>query len=395
MQTTERLYYRDCYLREFEAEVLAAEPDGKAFRVYLDRSAFYPDSGGQASDHGMIAGIPVLNVIDEGELVAHVMERPPAGRRVSGQIDWARRFDHMQQHTGQHILSAAFEQIDNYGTVSFHLGSTTSSIDLDSDRLGRRQLEEAEELANRIIFEDREVHILFKSTAEASQMSLRKPTEREGEVRVIEIPEFDLSACGGTHVNRTGAVGTILVRKFERLKGLTRVEFVCGRRALAAARNDFEVLSDAARLFSGAAENLPALISKQSEELKAAMKAREKLIKRIAEYSAVELHAVAPEVKGRKVVRRIFAAEDAEEAKAIAHALARQPATVALLGVQGKPAMLIFAQTASGAPDMGSILKQTVAKVGGKGGGARDFAQGGGVDETRLEEALALAESLL
>ncbi len=395
MQTTERLYYRDCYLREFEAEVLAAEPDGKAFRVYLDRSAFYPDSGGQASDHGMIAGIPVLNVIDEGELVAHVMERPPAGRRVSGQIDWARRFDHMQQHTGQHIISAAFEQIDNYGTVSFHLGSATSSIDLDSDRLGRRQLEEAEELANRIIFEDREVHILFKSTAEASQMSLRKPTEREGEVRVIEIPEFDLSACGGTHVNRTGAVGTILVRKFERLKGLTRVEFVCGRRALAAARNDFEVLSDAARLFSGAAENLPALISKQSEELKAAMKAREKLIKRIAEYSAVELHAVAPEVKGRKVVRRIFAAEDAEEAKAIAHALARQPATVALLGVQGKPAMLIFAQTASGPPDMGSILKQTVAKVGGKGGGARDFAQGGGVDETRLEEALAFAESLL
>ena len=395
MQTTERLYYRDCYLREFDADVLAAEPDGKAFRVYLDRSAFYPDSGGQSSDHGMIAGIPVLNVIDEGERVAHVMERPPAGRRVSGQIDWARRFDHMQQHTGQHILSAAFEQIDNYGTVSFHLGSATSTIDLGSDRLGRRQLEEAEELANRIIFEDREVHILFKSGAEASQMNLRKPTEREGEVRVIEIPEFDLSACGGTHVSRTGAVGTILVRKFERLKGLTRVEFVCGRRALAAARNDFEVLSDAARLFSGAAENLPALITKQSEELKAALKAREKLIKRIAEYSAVELHAAAPEVKSRKVVRRIFAPEDAEEAKAIAHALARQPTTVALMGVQGKPAMLIFAQTAGGASDMGSILKQTVAKVGGKGGGARDFAQGGGVDETRLEEALTLAESLL
>jgi len=395
MQTTERLYYRDCYLREFEAEVLATEPDGKAFRVYLDRSAFYPDSGGQPGDHGTIAGIPVLEVIDEGERVAHIMERPPGGRRVSAQIDWARRFDHMQQHTGQHILSAAFEQIDNYGTVSFHLGSATSTIDLDSDRLGRRQLEEAEELANRVIFEDREVHILFKSGAEASQMSLRKPTEREGEVRVIEIPEFDLSACGGTHVSRTGAVGAVLVRKFERLKGLTRVEFVCGRRALAAARNDFEVLSDAARLFSGAAENLPTLITKQSDELKAALKAREKLIKRIAEYSAVELHAAAPEVKGRKIVRRIYAGEDAEEAKAIAHALARQPATVTLLGVQGKPAALIFAQAAGGASDMGRILKQTVAQVGGKGGGARDFAQGGGVEETRLEEALTLAESLL
>jgi len=395
MQTTERLYHRDCYLREFEAEVVGAAPEGKAFRVYLDRTAFYPDSGGQPSDHGMIGGIPVLNVIDEGGRVAHAMERPPAGQRVTGQIDWARRFDHMQQHTGQHILSAAFEQIDNYRTVSFHLGSASSTIDLDSDRLGRRQLEEAEELANRVIFEDREVHILFKSGAEVSQMSLRKPTEREGEVRVIEIPEFDLSACGGTHVSRTGAVGTVLVRKFERLKGLTRVEFVCGRRALAAARNDFEVLSDAARLFSGAAENLPALITKQSDELKAALKAREKLIKRVAEYSAVELHAAAPEVKGCKIVRRIFAAEDAEEAKAIAHALARQPATVALVGVQGKPATLIFAQTAGGGSDMGNILKQTVAQVGGKGGGARDFAQGGGMDETHLEEALALAESLL
>jgi alanyl-tRNA synthetase len=395
MQKTDRLYYTDCYRREFEANVLGAEPTAGGVRVYLDRTAFYPDSGGQPSDRGMISGIPVTDVIDEGDVVAHILERKPEGAQVTGEIDWARRFDHMQQHTGQHLLSAAFERLGGYKTVSFHLGSETSTIDLDSDRLGRRQLDEGEDLANQVIFENREVRILFKSSVEANAMGLRKATEREGEVRLVEIPDFDLSACGGTHVNRTGAVGMALVRKFERMKGLTRVEFVCGDRALKAARADFALLTESARIFSGAAENLPTLITKQGEELRAATRAREKVVKRLAEYEARELWASAPETNGRRVIRRIFAAEDHDEAKMLAHALARQPSTVALIGVKGKPVALFFAQTPGGAADMGSILKRTVAKHGGKGGGARDFAQGGGLDEARIEEALAVAEALL
>jgi alanyl-tRNA synthetase len=394
MQKTERLYYSDCYLREFEAHMLAAEPEARGFRVFLDRSAFYPDSGGQPSDRGTLGGIPVMDVIEEDDAVAHVLERKPEGERVTGQIDWPRRFDHMQQHTGQHVLSAAFEKLGNYRTVSFHLGTEVSTIDLDSDRLGRRQIDEAEELANRVVFENREVRILFKSAGEAAQMGLRKPTEREGEVRLVEVPDFDLSACGGTHVSRTGAIGLVLVRKFERLKGLTRVEFLCGRRAWGAARADFAVLSEAARLFSGALENVPALINKQGEELRAALRAREKLIKRVADYEALELHVSAPEKNGRKIVRKIFAAEDSDEAKMLAHAVAHQPSAVALIGVKGKPATLFFAQSPGGAADMGSILKQTVAKQGGKGGGTRDFAQGGGLDEAKLDEALSLAEAL-
>ena len=395
MRQTERLYYADCYLREFEASVLAVEPEARGFRIYLDRSAFYPDSGGQPADRGTLNGIPVLDVVDAGDSVAHVVERKPEGERVSGQIDWVRRFDHMQQHTGQHILSAAFERVGNFKTVSFHLGTEISTIDLDSDRLGRRQIDEAEELANQVVFENREVRILFKSDEEAGRMGLRKPTEREGEIRVVEVPDFDLSACGGTHVSRTGAVGLILVRKFERIKGLTRVEFLCGRRALGAARADFAVLSEAARLFSGARENVPALISKQIEEERALVRAREKLIKRIVEYEAQELFAAAPEKGGRKIVRKIFAAEDSDEGKTLAHAIARQPSAVALIGGKGEPAVLFFAQSPGGPSDMGSILKQTVAKFGGKGGGARDFGQGGGLDEARMEEALAFAESLL
>jgi alanyl-tRNA synthetase len=395
MAKTERLFYTDCYLRDFEARLLAAEPDARGFRVYLDRTAFYPESGGQPADRGTLSGIPVLEVIEEGEAIAHVVAQKPDPGDVVGRIDWGRRFDHMQQHTGQHLLSGAFERMGNYKTVSFHLGAEISTLDLDSDRLGRRQIEEAEELANQVVFENREVRIFFKSADEAGQLDLRKPTLREGEVRLVEVPDFDLSACGGTHVNRTGAVGLVLVRKFERMKGVTRVEFLCGKRALKAARSDFALLTESARLFSGALENMPALIGKQAEELRAALRAREKLVKRVAEYEARELCSAAPEKNGRKIVRQVFAAEDHDEAKMLAHAVARLPAAVAFIGVKGKPAALFFAQSPGGAADMGSILKQTVAQVGGKGGGARDFAQGGGLDETRLEEALSVAEGLL
>jgi alanyl-tRNA synthetase len=395
MPKTERLYYTDCYLREFEARVLQVEAAPKGFRVYLDRTAFYPESGGQPADHGLLEGVPVREVVDEGEAIAHLLERAPQGENVKGSIDWARRFDHMQQHTGQHVLSGAFEKIGNYKTVSFHLGAETSTIDLDSERLGRRQMEEAEDLANQVVCENRGVRIYFQPASEASRLDLRKPTFREGDVRLVEVEDFDLSACGGTHVSRTGAIGLISVRKFERMKGATRVEFVCARRALASARRDFQVLTEAARLFSASLENVPALISKQSEELRAASRAREKLVERLAEYTALELWRAAPEIHGRRIVRHVFAAEDALEAKMVAHAVARQPSAVALIGVKGKPALLYFSQSPGGALDLGSVLKQTVAKCGGKGGGAHDFAQGGAPDESRLEDALDLAESLL
>src|SRR5437667_8843195 len=207
MMKTERLYYTDCYLREFEASVLKVEPDSQGFRVYLDRTAFYPESGGQPMDSGTLGGIPVRGLLEEGDAIAHVLVRAPQVERVQGKIDWPRRFDHMQQHTGQHALSAAFEMTRNYKTVSFHLGAAASSIDLDSDRLGQRQIEEAENLANEVVFENREVRIFFRPEAEASQLDWRKPTGREGDVRLVEIDGFDLSACGGTHVSRTGAIG--------------------------------------------------------------------------------------------------------------------------------------------------------------------------------------------
>ena len=375
--------------------MLRSEAAPNGFKVYLDRTAFYPASGGQPADFGTIAGLEVLDVVDEGEEIAHLLRQAPQGESVTGKIAWPGRFDHMQQHTGQHILSAAFEKVGGYKTVSFHLGEESSSIDLDSDRLGVKQLEEAEDLANQVLFEDRPVRISFQSAGEASRMDLRKPTSREGDIRLVEVEGFDLSACGGTHVNRTGAVGMILVRKVERIKGLTRVEFLCGGRGLRQARKDFRVLSEAALQFSAAPETLPELIAKQSQELREEARGREKLLERLAEYQAREMWQAAAVVEGRRIVRQVFSGEDSAQVKMLAHALTKLPGAAALLGVKGRPTKLFFAQTVGGTSEMGNVLKQTVAKFGGKGGGGRDFAQGGGLEESRLEEALAWAEALI
>lgn len=392
---TERLYYTDSYLREFEAQVLVAEPAGKGFRVVLDRTAFYPESGGQPSDRGSLAGLPVRDVIDEGESVVHILDSKPGGGTVKGEVDWNRRFDHMQQHTGQHVLSAAFERTGHYRTVSFHLGKDIASIDLESDLLGERQIEQAEELANQVVFENRPVVISFRPAEEASRLGLRKPTERTGDVRLVEVEGFDLSACGGTHVSRTGGIGIIAVRRFERMKELTRVEFLCGGRALKAAHTDFKTLSESARLFSGAASNLPNLIAKQAEELRDAFRTRLKQAEMLAEYRAMELLRGSPERSGQRLVRLVVSADDLVDAKMLAHAIARQVNAVALIGEKGNPAKLYFAQSAGGPAHMGEILKQTVGKCGGKGGGARDFGQGGGLSEGKLDEALLFAERLL
>jgi alanyl-tRNA synthetase len=395
MAHTERLYYTDCYLKEFSARVIRTNPDPRGARVYLDRTAFYPESGGQPSDRGMLAGIAVLDVIEEGEKVAHILAGSPAGEAVEGRIDWERRFDHMQQHTGQHVLSAAFERAGGYKTVSFHLGTETSTIDLDSDRVGARQIDGAEGLANHVVFENRPVQISFRSAADAQQLDLRKPTFREGDIRLVEVEGFDLSACGGTHVNRTGGVGIISIRKVERAKGLTRAEFLCGGRALRRTRRDLALLSEAARLFSAGLENVPELITKQAQELHDVGKSLQKLVGEMAELEAAQLWQRAPERAGVRVVRCLFESSEGKKAKLVAHAVGKQAGGIALIGIKGTPASLFFSQTPGGKVNLPDVMKQTLEKFGGKGGGSRDFAQGGGLPENQLEAALSYAESLL
>src|SRR5512140_2407024 len=272
---TERLYYTDAYLRSFDARIVDRASDGRT--VYLDRTAFYPTSGGQPFDTGTLAGIAVTDVVDEGDRIAHVLASPASTiETVHGQIDWARRFDHMQQHTGQHLLSAVFVRELHAPTVSFHLGEETSTIDLATPAIAHHSLERVERISNEIIGEDRPVTISYASRDEAEAMlasgELRKLPDREGTIRVIDIADLDRNACGGTHVRATGQIGGLLIRRLEKVSRGLRIEFVCGLRAVRAARLDAAVLTETAGLLSTGAPELPGLIRQMLADSKSTAK---------------------------------------------------------------------------------------------------------------------------
>jgi len=258
---TERLYYNDSYGREFAARVVERSADGRT--VYLDRTLFYPASGGQPFDVGSIAGVAVIEVVDEEERIAHRLAAPlEAEGEVAGEIDWARRFDHMQQHSGQHLLSAVFEELFGLHTVSFHLGAESATIDLEGGGVEARMVTEAEWRANQVVAENRAMDVRFEDAGAAQ--GLRKASEREGLLRIVSIEGLDRSACGGTHVRTTGEIGPILLRRTEKIRQSVRVEFVCGGRAVRRARADFEALTRIAQLFSAPLDEVAGMVAAKS-----------------------------------------------------------------------------------------------------------------------------------
>jgi len=395
---TDRLYYRDSFLYDFEAEVRDVQ-EGLKPAVILDRTAFYPTSGGQIFDTGAIStkdeNLRVTEVADtEDGRIVHYLETPPKflqpGAKVRGQIDATRRRDHMQQHTGQHVLSAAFVRLFNMPTVSFHMADDYCSIDLDTPTLTKDQVEAAEQLANEIILENRVVDIRFVTRDEAGKLGLRKlpPAERD-ELRLIDIREFDLSACGGTHVNQTGQIGCIILRKTERVRQGWRVEFVAGQRAVAIARRDFTTLTEAAALFSAHIYDVPQQARKSLDEIRSLRKQCEQSQEELAEAQAAALLAETPESGARKLVIRTFADRDMNSLKLLAQKLTRRASNVvALLATTSPQPSLVFAQSAGQPHDMGAVMKQTMSKLGGRGGGSKDMAQGGVPNVAGIESAL-------
>lgn len=373
MRKSERLYYTDCYLREFEANVVAVETAQNGVRVYLDRTAFYPDSGGQPSDRGTISGIAVHDVIDEGDAIAHVLERKPESARVAGTIDWARRFDHMQQHTGQHLLSAVLAERFGYATTGVHFGPETSTVDLDTAAIEPAQVTEAEWRANALVWEQRPVEVTFEDAATAA--GLRKASDRAGPIRVVTIRDVDRSACGGTHVRTTGEIGPVLLRRVERVRKAVRLEFVCGGRALRRARADHELLARLAAQCSAAPPDLPAIFESQRAELKANASARREQEEALAGYRARELYAAtAPGSDGvRRAVVRDAAALEA--VRALAQAFSSLPRAVLVATVAAPPAVLMATSADSGI-DAGASLRTALAAAGGRGGGSAQLAQG-------------------
>jgi alanyl-tRNA synthetase len=400
---TDRLYYRDSFLYGFDGEVREVAETPRPALV-LDRSAFYPTSGGQVFDTGSITvsdgqgletKLRVTEVADreDGKVVHYIdaVKDIKPGTRVHGLIDATRRRDHMQQHSGQHVLSAAFVRLHHLHTVSFHMADDYCSIDLDTPTLTKEQLESAERLTNEIILEDRRVEIRFVSREEAGQLGLRKlPVADRDELRIIDIHDFDLSACGGTHVNQTGQIGCILLRKTEKARQGWRVEFVAGQRAVATARRDFTTLTEAAGLFSAHIYDVPQQAQKALDEVRALRKLREQSLEQLAEAQATALLAETPEANGRKIIVRKFAERDLNFIKLLAQKLTRLSGNaVALLAATSPQPALVFAQSAGQPFDMGSLLKETIAKLGGRGGGSKDMAQGGVPKPDEIEAALA------
>lgn len=395
---SDRLYYADPSLACFDAHVSdireVSRTQGRSlWQIALNRSAFYPTSGGQPHDTGTLTAkssggvlleAPILAVEedDQGE-VWHTTPKPLlAGTAVRGYIDWSRRRDHMQQHSGQHLLSAVVYRLLGAATVSFHLGEMTSTIDLAREAISQEELERVEDAVNEIIAEDRAVTMRTIPRQEAEMLlaagTLHKLPDREGDIRLIEIDDIDLNACGGTHVEATGQIGGLLIRGTERMRQGVRVEFVCGLRAAVTARRDLATLTLAATALSVGRLDVAEAVDRLLAEAKAANKSRQKLTEDLAGYHAASLLHQQPLQGGRRLVRLIFNDQDAGYLKLLASRLiAASPQTCALLAAtQEEPARVVIAATADVKIDCGTLLREALAAYGLRGGGSPSMAQG-------------------
>jgi alanyl-tRNA synthetase len=402
--TTRRLYYDDAFEREFTARVMSCEilpPDvnsgitATVWGLILDRTAFYPTSGGQPNDLGKIADANVLDVREEGDEIIHIVDRRPESPDVNGCINWPRRFDHMQQHTGQHLLSAMFQERFGLPTVSFHLGAEICTIDLRGPEPSEEFLEGAERASNLVIFEDRPVNVRYGTADQLSQLGVRKEVDREGILRAIEIESADLQPCGGTHVKSTGQIGLVLVRRCSKVRQDWRIEFVCGGRSERVARRDFLRLRDTAEKLSCSLEETVSAATRALADRDANFKKFRAMLERLAKAeAALTAQTVPGGPNGLRIVSRAFEDAPAEYLGFFATETAKSERTVVLLALSDG-GHLLLAQHPSSGKDMSALLKTILEKFGGKGGGARDFARGRLNDPSQAANALAHAKELL
>lgn len=383
---TNRLYYDTSYTTAFRAQIIEALPYDTRIAIVLDETYFYPTSGGQPHDTGTLDGLPIVDVVvrDADSAILHILSTPSqltVGQTIQGVIDWERRFDHMQQHTGQHILTQAFAQTAGARTVGFHLSPDSVTIDLDQHSLSEAQIFAAENLANEVVQADKAVIATLRAEGEHDGVRMRKRPKHvvtDG-LRVIEIEGFDQTACGGTHVSRTGEIGLIKVIKTEKRGDKTRVEFRCGGRALADYRDKHQVISALAADMNCRFVEIPELVGKLRTELKTIQQALKEAREQIVEFEAERLLNRASRTDRYALITAAFDKRDAAEVKRLASRLAENPDTVVLLGTAGEKAQLFFARSTALPFNMGALLKEAVEQLGGRGGGQAAFAQGGGV----------------
>jgi alanyl-tRNA synthetase len=392
MPETRRLYYDDAYLTDFDAEVVArAEHEGLP-AVVLDRTAFYPESGGQPWDRGTLGGVKVAQVLDLDGSILHVLEKEIAAGAVRGRVDWATRFDHMQQHTGQHVLSQAFWELLKGETLSFHMGLEVSTLEIGLRAISDAEWDKVEDRANAVVGEDREVKTYFVPEEKIGGVPLRRPPKKQGLLRVVEVDGFDYSACGGTHVRRTGEIGTIKLTGAEKIRGNLRFEFLCGGRALRDYRTKDRTVRKLATAFSCAPAGVEAQVEKLGTELKALKKRARRLEEGLAAFEARELVRAAP---GR-VIAGILEDKTPEEARFLALNIIKAGEFSVVYGVTSEAqAHIIVARSGSIKADLRQVVPVVGAVIPVKGGGGPSLVELVTAEKERLREAVDTAAAWL
>ncbi len=387
---TERKYYFDSYTRSFTTRVSEQTTFENRPAVVLDQTFFYPTSGGQPNDLGTLNGIRIDDVVirESDKALLHVLASPLTATEIQAEIDWPRRFDHMQQHTGQHILSQAFILTAEALTVSFHLGAETVTLDLDADAhaLSASVIDRAEQIANEAVVINHPIRAWFPTTDELAQLVLRKTPDVDGPLRVVAIGDFDLNACGGTHVKQSAEVGLIKILKTEKQKKGTRVEFVCGQRALADYARKHSMVAGLASEFTCGIPEVPDAVSRLRTENQSLRKDLRTTRDELLDYEANRMLAETLEQNGIKVVRAAWADRDMADLRGLAARLVTTPGVVALLGSAGDKANFVFARSADLGQDLNKLFKSAIIQLNGaRGGGSPNLAQGGGVKATPEE----------
>jgi alanyl-tRNA synthetase len=389
---TEKLYFEDAYLKEFMARVVGKETSDESPVVILDRTAFYPESGGQPHDLGWLNEVRVIRVEEEGEVVLHFLEKELSENEVSGRIDWLRRFDHMQQHTGQHILSQAFYEVVKGETLSFHLGQEESTVEISIPTIKDKILEEVEELSNKIVFSNLEVKTYFLQGDRIATIPLRKPPQKTGLIRVVEVEGFDYSACGGTHCRRTGEVGLIKVLREEKIRGNVRFSFVCGFRALKKFEEKKRWLQETAKLFSAEESEVFSCSGKTLAELKDLKKKQKKIEEKLSLYEAKEMIAKSQS----KIISEIFAEKSPEEIKYLALNLTHQGEVMAVLAaIRVNYLHLVIASSEKINLDVRETIAFLQTEIKLKGGGSPVLVELVSEERDKAEKAVNLAVKFL
>jgi len=376
---TTRLYHNGVTTASFEANILQTKVIDRGTIIRLDKTAFYPTSGGQPHDTGKLDGIPVLDVwSDENDIIWHLVDHLPETNEVTGLIDWFRRFDHMQQHTGQHIISAAFVEIFDANTVGFHIGKEVSTIDLDISNLKLDGIHHVENRANSIIWENHSIIIDYITENEVARIPFRKPPQVKGRIRIIWIEGFDASACGGTHVRATGEVGIIKIIGTERYKGGIRVTFRCGSRALHDYQKIQGIVQNISEKFSIHYEELPNSINKLMEESARDRRELNRVRKNIHHIEAGQLINNCEEINDTKMIIAYWKDRSWDDVRGVANSLRTFPKTILLLASSQDNKIRIICALSNDLNELnaGSILQEVLIKLGGKGGGSSAIAEG-------------------